>query len=132
MSAARYAIVFDGGSKGNPGLGYGSYRLREADGAWAPAVRLEFGDKVTNNEAEYRSLIAAFQRLASDCGDPSAVRVEVFGDSQLVLKQLAGQWKVRAGNLAPLWREARAAAGRFAGVTYTWQPRGRSVDLLGH
>ena len=50
----------------------------------------------------------------------------------VIVDEVNGFCTVGAGNLAPLWREARAAAGRFAGVTYTWQPRGRSVDLLGH
>lgn len=132
MSKADYDIIFDGGSKGNPGRGYGSFRIRPAGLAWFPAVRLEFGDGVTNNEAEYRSLIAAFEQLASEVADTSSLQVEVFGDSKLVLEQLAGRWKVRAANLAPIWREARAAAARFGAVRYTWHSRDHSVDLLGH
>ncbi len=132
MSRARFQIVFDGGSKGNPGLGYGSFRIRPAGGAWDLPVRLEFGQQVTNNEAEYRSLIAALEQLATECGDPSDVEVEVLGDSQLVIRQLEGKWKVRAGNLAPLWRQAKSAAERFGKVRYTWQQRDHSVDLLGH
>jgi ribonuclease HI len=127
-----YEIVFDGGSLGNPGKGYGSYRIREAGGAWAAPVRLDYGKDVTNNEAEYRTLVAALATLAADGPDPAGVAVEVFGDSQLVLYQLKGDWKVRAANLAPLYSAAHAAAARFAQVTYTWQPREKSVTLLGH
>lgn len=128
----RYAIVFDGGSRGNPGLGYGSFRIREGDGDWAPAHRLEFGDGVTNNEAEYRALIAAFEEVAAACDDAARATVDVYGDSQLVLRQLKGEWKVRAANLRPLHDAARRGAAAFGTVRYRWQGRDASVELLGH
>ncbi len=128
----QHEIVFDGGSLGNPGQGYGSYRLRQTGGAWSAPTRLTFGKDVTNNEAEYRSLIAALATLAADVGDPATVAVEVFGDSQLVIYHLRGEWKVRAENLKPLFQAALDAAKPFGRVTYTWQPREKSVKLLGH
>lgn len=127
-----YGVIFDGGSRGNPGPGYGSYRLRASGAAWGPPVRLSYGRSMTSNEAEYRTLIAALASLAEQCPDPAAARVEVQGDSQLVIRQLGGEWKVRAANLQPLWEAARTAAGAFAEVRYTWQPREASVALLGH
>jgi probable phosphoglycerate mutase len=131
-SGGQYEGVFDGGSLGNPGVGYGSYRVRVAGGDWGPPRRLEFGDRVTNNEAEYRALIAALADLAASCGDPSQGSVRVYGDSRLVLLQLKGEWKVRATNLRPLYVEARGRAGVFRSVEYVWQPRDESVALLGH
>lgn len=130
--AKRYRIVFDGGSKGNPGIGYGSYRIQAEGSPWSEPYRLEFGDGVTNNEAEYRSLIAALDHLAEACPDPASIEVEALGDSKLVLSQLSGAWKVKAANLRKYHRAGQAAAGRFAAVTYTWHDRKRSVDLLGH
>ncbi|MCA1668296.1 MAG: hypothetical protein LC793_13055 [Thermomicrobia bacterium] len=50
---AEYTIIFDGGARGNPGEGYGSYELRT--GTHREIVRLTFGNNVTNNEAEYQS-----------------------------------------------------------------------------
>lgn len=126
------AIVFDGGSLGNPGKGYGSYRIRPPGGDWEPACRLDFGDGVTNNEAEYRSLLAALEAVFTRSRRPAQLRVLVCGDSQLVLRQMEGAWKVKAENLQPLWAETRAAAARFGHVRYEWQPRARSVGLLGH
>jgi ribonuclease HI len=128
----RFAVVFDGGSLGNPGRGYGTYRIREADGAWEPPVRRDYGDAVTNNEAEYRTLIAALAALLDRDDAPAEIELEVFGDSQLVLRQLAGEWKVRAANLGPYFREARAQLDRFGRVRLTWQRRAASVALLGH
>ena len=87
---------------------------------------------MTNNEAEYRSLLAALEDVAQRSKDPAALRVLVYGDSQLVLRQLEGAWKVKAENLRPLWEATRAVAARFKAVRYQWQPRARSVDLLGH
>ena len=127
-----FTLIFDGGSLGNPGRGYGSYRLRAAGGDWSDPVRLEFGARVTNNEAEYRALIAGLEALARDCPDPGRIVVEVTGDSQLVLNHLKGAWKVRAANLRPWYETARRAASRFKAVRYTWQPRTHSVRLLGH
>ncbi|MCA1724786.1 MAG: hypothetical protein LC748_11165 [Thermomicrobia bacterium] len=49
---AEYTIIFDGGARGNPGEGYGSYELRT--GTHREIVRLTFGNNVTNNEAEYQ------------------------------------------------------------------------------
>jgi len=128
----RYDVVFDGGSLGNPGQGYGSYRLRPAGGEWSPPVRLDYGDGVTNNEAEYRTLIAALDALAAAHADPRDVAVTVYGDSQLVIRQLEGKWRVRAANLFPFWAAARESAARFGRMTYTWQRRDISVALLGH
>jgi len=129
---SEYEIVFDGGSKGNPGRGYGSFRWRRVPGGWSDAVRLEFGDNVTNNEAEYRALMAALDALADVCGDPRSASVTVRGDSKLVLNHLRGTWKVRADNLRPLHGSAHASARRYRSVRYVWQRRDESVRLLGH
>ena len=58
-----YVLVFDGGSKGNPGQGYGSYAIIRAQDRAQRVERLDFGDGYTNNEAEYDSLIAGLQDL---------------------------------------------------------------------
>ncbi len=71
------AIIFDGGSKGNPGYGYGSYALRWP-GQAQQIVQLQFGDNVTNNEAEYDTLLAALEavlkRLVDVDADPVTAR----------------------------------------------------------
>jgi ribonuclease HI len=64
-AAPDYIVIFDGGSRGNPGPGYGSYRLRTRDGR-EDVRRLEFGEAMTNNEAEYRTLIAALDDLIGE------------------------------------------------------------------
>jgi probable phosphoglycerate mutase len=128
-------IVFDGGSLGNPGQGYGSYQITVGDAA--PRIaRLNFGNPITNNEAEYLALINALEdaltTLTEQGLDPLAVKVEVLGDSQLVLNQVGGKWKARLPHLQALRDRARALVDRFGAVALTWHPRINSVRVLGH
>ncbi len=131
----RYRLHFDGGSINNPGRGYGSFRLAGPD--LKPTVhRVEFGDGVTSNEAEYRALIAGLEallvHLRRQDQPPDRVRVEVTGDSALVVNQLLGRWRVRSQRLAPLYRKALGLMQEFGEVKVRWQPRAASVRLLGH
>src|SRR3954470_12820858 len=92
LTMADYTIIFDGGSKGNPGQGYGSYQITRASDGKARLRRLDYpGDSTTNNEAEYLTLINALEELTAGIQkaghDPRAFSVEIQGDSQLVLKQ---------------------------------------------
>ena len=131
--AQRYDVTFDGGSLGNPGKGYGSYVIDTNEERGEP-VRLDFSPNreiVTNNQAEYRSLIAALQRILETNGDASA-SVVIHGDSKLVLEQLAGRWKVKNAGLAPLHREASSLLREFASVAFQWHGRANSVSRLGH
>jgi len=133
--APHYIITFDGGSKGNPGAGYGSYELRTRDNR-ARVVRKEYPGTITNNEAEYRTLIAGLEDLSATLRkagkDPKAYRVEVRGDSQLVIQQLRGKYKVRHPNMLPLYGAVRTLASQFGGVTWVWHERANSVVILGH
>jgi ribonuclease HI len=131
-----YVITFDGGSKGNPGWGYGSYNIhRVADGA-ERLERVEFGDGYTNNEAEYDSLIAALEDLIGRIEEagrrPGEFRLEVRGDSALVIHQIQGRWQARDTRMAARRDTARALLDRFAGAELKAHPRAESVRVLGH
>ncbi len=133
-SGADYTIIFDGGSRGNPGEGYGSYELRTRAGR--QIERLIFGNHVTNNEAEYQTLIAALgdvlNRLAASGADPKTCTLAVRGDSQLVIFQVTGKWKVKTPHIRPLHAEATALLARFKRADVQWHPRALSVRTLGH
>ena len=130
-----YVIVFDGGSIGNPGKGYGSFLLYSPIGQERHR-ELDFSDiseEMTNNQAEYRSLIAALRELGSLLGTRVASEhVRVEGDSQLVLNQLDGRWTVKNAELKLLHRQASDLVDQFASVDFRWHARDRSVKLLGH
>lgn len=130
--SSTYEIVFDGGSKGNPGKGYGSYQVTKA-GALVAHNTLDFGDNVTNNEAEYMTLVNALTWLADDLGNEATnSTVTVHGDSQLVIRQLTGEWKIKNARMRPLAIQARQQMDRFADVTLNWHRRDVSVLRLGH
>ncbi len=128
-------IIFDGGSRGNPGQGYGSYALRWP-GASQQIVRLRFGDKVTNNEAEYDTLIAALeavlQRLADNRARPHTARLDIRGDSALVINQVLGEWECKEPRLKVRCERVRSLLKRFGQWTLTHHRREKSVDVLGH
>lgn len=126
-----YTIVFDGGSLGNPGKGYGSYQVVDGRGAIVAEERLEYGNAITNNGAEFRTLVAALERvLATSGGAPSSVAVR--GDSQLVINGVTGAWKIKHPDLKPIHERAVALLGRFDRTDVRWHRRDRSVDALGH
>lgn len=127
-----FHIVFDGGSLGNPGEGYGSYQVIQDD-VVIRHQRETYGNRVTNNQAEYITLIRALQWLVALTGDGAArTTVRVNGDSQLVLNQLLGRWKVKNAGLRPLYEQASRLVATFACVELVWQPRAKSVERLGH
>ena len=131
-----YTIVFDGGSHGNPGLGYGSYALiRNQDGKLRKR-RLRFGDQITSNQAEYQALIAALEDLINTIvkagRSPTDFSVEIKGDSQLVMRQIEGSWKTKSLNLMPLRDKVEELLAQIGSFELTWQPRERSEKLLGH
>jgi probable phosphoglycerate mutase len=132
---ADLSLVFDGGSKGNPGLGYGSFRLTVHDGA-SEIARLEFGDRITNNQAEYRTFIAgleqALDRARALGRQPGDLAIQVRTDSKLVVEQVCGRWKVRHAELQPLRERARVLLDQFGRADLAWHPRTESVKILGH
>ena len=127
-----YEIVFDGGALGNPGKGYGSYVI-SVRGVDLRHQRHEYGNNITNNQAEYRTLIDALTWLGNSI-EPSAnqATVTVRGDSLLVLNQLLGKWKVKNEGLRPLHTEASKQVSRFGKVHLIWHDRSNSVKRLGH
>jgi ribonuclease HI len=130
-----YVIVFDGGSEGNPGFGYGSYAVITRDGRQR-IRRLDFGNDMTSNEAEYDTLIAALEdvseRVESAGKRAADFSVEVRGDSNLVLRQVRGEWKAKDERMRQRRDIVRSLLSRFGGYRLVSQPREESVRVLGH
>jgi probable phosphoglycerate mutase len=98
----------DGGSRGNPGpSGYGAV-IEDAEGRIVARLS-EFLGRQTNNFAEYSGLLAVLQ-WAIENGHK---RLRVVSDSELMVKQMKGQYKVASPGLRPLWEEAKRLAGRL-------------------
>src|ERR1043165_7915872 len=93
-------LEFDGGSRGNPGPAGIGVVLRARDGT--PLVTLgRFIGRATNNVAEYRALITALQE-AKRLG---ARKIRVCGDSELIVRQMRGQYRVKHPELRTLYDE---------------------------
>jgi ribonuclease HI len=128
-------IVFDGGSRGNPGQGYGSYAV-DWPGRQTQIVRLQFGERVTNNEAEYDTLISALEAMMSrmqEAGiDPETAKFEIRGDSQLVVNQVNGEWQCKEARLRARRDQVRALLDRLGAWQLQFHGRENSVKILGH
>lgn len=134
-NAWRSVVVFDGGSRGNPGPGYGSYALQFSDDL-LEVVHLEFEEEMTNNEAEYETLIRALEdlrgRLTAMGGDPRQCEATVHGDSRLVINQVTGAWKARDPRMLQRRDRVRELLGSFGSVTFEERTRGEIEEVLGH
>ena len=102
----------DGGSRGNPGpAGYG-VRIQQDDGTVVD-LKQSLGS-ATNNVAEYGGLLAALRWAAAN-----AVRsLHIRSDSELLVKQMKGEYRVKNPGLQPLYEEARSLARQIGHVTF--------------
>lgn len=112
-AAGRLVLYFDGACRGNPG--------RASYGVYSPSgirIAREIG-RTTNNVAEWQGLLAAL-RAARDAG---AKDVEIRADSQLVVRQFTGEYKMKAEHLRPFLEEARALARSLPRLKVVHVPR---------
>uniref|UniRef100_A0A6C0LVD0 RNase H type-1 domain-containing protein n=1 Tax=viral metagenome TaxID=1070528 RepID=A0A6C0LVD0_9ZZZZ len=84
-------LYFDGGSRGNPGIGGAGAVLYSNSDIEIASVSVKIHEKSTNNQAEYIGLISGLE-LAYEHGYGD---VDVYGDSMLVVKQVSGEWKCK-------------------------------------
>lgn len=117
MSREQLLVWVDGGSRGNPGeAGCGIVMV------WPDGQRerhaLYLG-RATNNVAEYAALLAALERAVA----LGRLPVEVRSDSELLVRQMTGSYRVRARHLLPLWQRARELASALPGFSIRHVPR---------
>jgi probable phosphoglycerate mutase len=111
-------LFTDGGSRGNPGPAAYGFVLESEDGQ-VLATRGETIGIATNNVAEYRGLIAGLEKAVEVGVD----ELEVVSDSELLVNQMRGDYKVKNETLRELVAEAIALADRLRKVRYTAVPR---------
>ena len=108
MSEAAHTIHTDGASHGNPGHAGIGYTIEDPDGN----TLREHGEYIgvaTNNVAEYRALIVALE----DAQSLGVARVRVVSDSELMVNQLGGSYRVKSAKLQPLYAEATRLLSEF-------------------
>ena len=104
----------DGGARGNPGPAAYGYVLEAEDGAVLAAHGEAIGT-ATNNVAEYRALVAGLEK-AEELG---VDELEVVSDSELLVKQMRGEYRVKNAALRELYDEAAGLTRRLRTVAYT-------------
>ncbi|MFH1429086.1 MAG: ribonuclease HI family protein [Candidatus Margulisiibacteriota bacterium] len=120
----KATIYTDGGARGNPGpAGIGAV----IKGA-SPAEVSEYIGETTNNVAEYKALVSGLTE-ALKLGYKEA---EVFCDSELIVKQIKGEYKVKQPHLIPLWNECRNLLSIFskASITHVRREYNKEADKL--
>jgi ribonuclease HI len=104
----------DGGARGNPGPAAFGYVIETEDGTVLAAHGETIGI-ATNNVAEYSALIAGLEKAR----ELAVEEVEVVSDSELMVKQMTGEYRVKNEALQELWQRASRLARGFRDVSYT-------------
>ena len=115
-------LQFDGGSRGNPGPAGIGVVVSAADGT--PLITLgRFIGKATNNVAEYRGLITAMEEALK----LGAKHVIIRGDSELIIKQMRGEYRVKSPDMKPLYEEAQYLLAQFDSAKIEHNLRGKNA-----
>ena len=107
-------LFTDGGARGNPGPAASAFVLEAADGTVLDARGTAIG-VATNNVAEYRALVDGLRRAV----EVGVHELEVVSDSELLVRQMRGEYRVKNETLRGLFVEASALAQQIGRVTYT-------------
>lgn len=118
MGSNRYVLRVDGAARGNPGPGGGGAVLFKND-AEIKADYQYFGENITNNEAEYRALLLGLKMISSD--KHSNVTVQM--DSELIVRQLQGEYNVNNDNLEDYWKKVYNKMKNFEQINFQHIPR---------
>jgi ribonuclease HI len=129
MRVKRLIIHTDGSSLGNPGLAAIGATVKNEQGKTVIRISQRIG-QATNNQAEYRAIIAALEE-ATRLG---AEEVDIKSDSELVVKQISGRYRVKKATLRPLYQKVVQLIDSLAGFTITHIPREQNTeaDNLAH
>ena len=109
----KLIVNVDGGARGNPGPAAIGVVVRSADGEVVAQVAETIGP-ATNNVAEYRALLRGIELAREHGGE----ELEIYGDSELVVKQVRGEYRVKDAGLKPLHAEVRAALAGLGGWSF--------------
>ena len=112
----KVTLNTDGGMSPGPSFGF---VIRDEDGEVIDQQGGRLDEGTTVSEAEYSALIAGMYR----CEALGATHVQCLADSQFMIRQMLGQYMVRADNLKPFYAEAKAQAKKFEKVSYRHIPR---------
>ena len=127
MPIARVLIKTDGLARGNPGVAAIGATIKDEGGQLIATVSQPIGT-ATNNQAEYRAIIAALEKAIG----LGAKQVTLFSDSELVVNQVKGRYRIKNIQLRSLYLELTQLVGHLEGFTISHIPReeNREADRL--
>jgi len=120
---ARLVAYVDGAARGNPGEAGAGIVLKDSGGGVVEKIALYLG-KATNNMAEYEALIHALRRA----GELEASSLQVYSDSELLVHQINGRYRVRAPHLQKLCQEAIRLMRAIGDVNISHIPREKNAE----
>jgi len=126
LEQGTWSLYCDGASRGNPGPAGAGAMLVDPSGE----IRAQAGEylgQTTNNVAEYRALLLGL-KMAQNLG---VKKLQVFADSELLVRQLNGSYRVKAPHLLPLWQEAKKELQKFKAHAITHVPREENAPADG-
>lgn len=123
LETSKLQVFSDGAARGNPGPAGAGAVIYAADGRIVEKLGRYLGRR-TNNQAEYEGLILGLERALELGGR----ELEVFADSELLVRQLRGEYRVRNAGLLPLWQKARELLERFDRVRLVHVPREKNLE----
>ena len=123
----KIIVYTDGGSRGNPGKAAVGVVFCDETGKITHKFGEYLGDGLTNNEAEYRAVIMAFKKLR-EMFSPAETHVESRSDSQLLVNQMSGRFKIKNDNIRSFAVGIQKLAEDFAGVSYVAIPREKNSE----
>ena len=116
-------LYTDGASRGNPGPAGAGAMITDAEGATLAEKAVYLGE-TTNNQAEYQALLIGLEEAVK----LAPARLTIRMDSELIVKQLNGEYRVRNRDLMPLHSRARELIGQLAAVEVVHVPREENID----
>lgn len=119
----RVIICADGASLGNPGLAAIGATIKDKQGRLITSISRRIG-RTTNNQAEYQALIAALEEAIR----LGAIEVDISLDSELVVKQINGKYRVKTASLKPLYQKAKQLQSQLKGFTVSYIPRQQNKE----
>ena len=127
-----FTLYADGGSRGNPGPAGAGALVRDEEGVQVVTVS-EFLGTTTNNIAEYTAVLRALEELRALLEEQATnATVDVRLDSQLVVKQMNGEYKIKHPNIIPLAGKVKEVVRAFRTVTFShvYRDQNKEADAL--
>lgn len=123
VNIKKVVIYADGASRGNPGPAAIGAIIKDKQGRLITTIAQSIG-RATNNQAEYKAIIAALEHAIT----LGANQVEIHSDSELVVRQINGEYRVKKATLKPLYQQVKQLQSQLKSFTITHIPRQQNIE----